>query len=137
MSESLEGGCQCGAVRYRVTGDPIVVAVCHCSMCRHAHAAPAVTWALYHEEQVAFTELAPAVYQASPEAERGFCPECGTQVCFTASYIPRMIDIAVGSLDRPDALAPSLHYWDSMRLPWVRFADELPKYPEFPPFDDD
>jgi hypothetical protein len=134
MSEILEGGCQCGAVRYRISGDPIVVAVCHCSMCRKAHAAPAVTWAMYDEGQVAFTEYAPAVYQSSAEAERGFCPDCGTQICFTASYIPGLIDIAVGSLDAPEVLEPVLHYWDSKRLPWVRFDDDLPKHAEFPPF---
>jgi hypothetical protein len=89
---------------------------------------------MYNEGQVAFTEFAPAVYQSSSEAERGFCPECGTQICFTASYIPGLIDIAVGSLDRPEALEPMLHYWDSKRLPWVRFDDDLPKHAEFPPF---
>jgi hypothetical protein len=133
MSDALEGGCRCRAIRYRVKGDPIVVAVCHCSMCRHAHSAPAVTWAMYNEEQVVFTELAPAIYQSSPDAERGYCPDCGTPLCFAASYIPGLIDIAVGSFDRPEALVPTLHYWYSARLPWVSFDDGLPKHAEFPP----
>lgn len=133
MAEDLEGGCQCGAVRYRVTGEPIVVAVCHCTMCRRAHAAPAVTWAMFADGQVAFTKGTPAAFASSPEAKRGFCSGCGTQLSFTATYIPGLIDVTVGSLDRPDALTPTLHYWHSVRLPWVQFADDLPKYPEFPP----
>jgi hypothetical protein len=44
-----------------------------------------------------------------------------------------LIDIAIGSLDQPAAITPSLHYWDSKRLPWVQFSDELPRYPEVPP----
>jgi hypothetical protein len=30
-------------------------------------------------------------------------------------------------------VTPTPHYWDAERLPWVHFADDLPRYPEFPP----
>ena len=53
--ETLKGGCQCGAVRYETAGAPVVVAICHCSMCRRANAAPAVAWAMLQEAQVTFT----------------------------------------------------------------------------------
>ena len=134
-SDTLHGGCQCGALRYQISGAPVVVAICHCTMCRRANAAPAVAWAMFQDAQVAFTKGAPAAYASSPEAQRGFCPTCGTQISFTATYIPGLIDITVGSLDRPDAVAPVLHYWDSKRLPWMRFADDLPRHAEFPPFE--
>ena len=54
MSETptFEGGCQCGAVRWRASGPPLMTAVCHCSMCRRAHAAPAVAWAMFSDAQV-------------------------------------------------------------------------------------
>jgi hypothetical protein len=64
---------------------------------------------------------------------RGFCSRCGTQVCFTASFLPGLIDMTIGSLDAPESLPPTIHYWDSKRLPWMRFADDLQRYPEFPP----
>jgi hypothetical protein len=122
-------------VRYEARGEPIVIAVCHCSMCRRAGAAPAIAWAMYRQEQVRMTAAAPATYASSPPARRGFCGTCGTQISFTADFIPGLVDLTVGSFDRPEELPPSLHYWDSKRLPWVRFADELPRYPEFPPTD--
>ena len=75
----------------------------------------------------------PATYASSSGAKRGFCSVCGTQISFTADYIPGLIDITIGSLDHPEMVAPTLHYWDAERLPWVHFADDLPRYPEFPP----
>jgi hypothetical protein len=73
--------------------------------------------------------------RSSPGAERGFCSRCGTQVSFTADYIPGLIDITIGSLDDPEQIAPDFHYWESRRLRWVQFADALPRHAEFPPTD--
>jgi hypothetical protein len=134
MSEALlEGGCQCGSVRYRIEGAPLMAALCHCSMCRRASAAPAVAWAMYHVSQVSFYRGSPTIYESSPDARRGFCPRCGTQISFTADYIPGLIDITIGSLDEPNQVPPALHYWESERLSWLHLADQLPRYPEFPP----
>ncbi len=100
MSEpSLEGGCQCRAVRYRITGLPIMAALCHCSMCRRANAAPTVAWAMYNESQVRFGDTPPTVYESSPGCRRGFCPRCGTQISFTAEYIPVTGSVMCDSLD--------------------------------------
>ena len=57
----------------------------------------------------------------------------GTQISFTADYIPGLIDVTIGSLDHPEQVPPAFHYWESKRLPWVHFSDELPRYAEFPP----
>jgi len=130
---SFEGGCQCGAIRYRASGEPVMAAICHCAMCRRANAAPAVAWAMFQESQVVFLRGSPTTYASSSAARRGFCPVCGTQISFAADYIPDLIDLTIGSLDHPEKLAPTLHYWDSRRLPWVHFADELRRHPEFPP----
>ena len=132
---AIAGGCQCGAVRYEIRGEPVMVALCHCSMCRRAHAAPAVAWAMFRSDQVRFVAAAPAQHASSPEARRGFCAACGTPVSFTASFIPGLIDIAVGSLDAPEALAPTLPYWESRRLPWMKLDDGLPRYAALPPTD--
>ena len=131
----IEGGCQCGAVRYSVNGDPVVVAVCHCSTCRRANAAPAVAWAMFEKGQVQFVAGQLKKYAASEEVKRGFCPRCGTQISFEADYLPRLIDITVGSFDDPEAVRPSMHSWHSRHLSWAEFADSLPRYPEFPPLE--
>ena len=59
--QTLEGGCQCGSVRYRISGNPVMAALCHCTMCRRANAAPAVAWAMYELPQVLFLTEPPAI----------------------------------------------------------------------------
>jgi len=135
MTAELTGGCQCGNVKFEVNGKPMMVALCHCRMCRRAHAAPAVAWAMFQLDQVRFTRARPKSYRSSPPAQRGFCSECGTQISFVSEDLPGVIDLSVGSFDRPELLPHSLHYWDSKRLPWVNFADTLPRHAEFPPFE--
>jgi hypothetical protein len=103
-------------------------------MCRRAHAAPAVAWAMYQEGQVNFSKAQPKSFASSPEAKRSFCEVCGTQISFTASFLPGLIDITVGSLDNPETVKPTLHYWYSKHLSWAEFADTLPRHPELPPF---
>ena len=129
----LEGSCQCRAVRYRITGSPVMAALCHCSMCRRSNAAPAVAWAMYSEAQVEFLGCPPTRYESSPGCYRGFCSRCGTQISFTAAYIPGLIDITIGSLDEPGRVPPTFHYWESGRVPWLHLGDRLPRYQEFPP----
>jgi len=129
---AVEGGCQCGAVRYRATGAPLMTAICHCSMCRRAHAAPAVAWAMFSQAQVRI-EGDPSSYASSDEARRSFCPRCGTPLFFTADYLPGLVDLAIGSMDDPGRMAPQFHYWHSKHLGWAEFADELPRHAAFPP----
>ena len=131
----LEGGCQCGDIRYEISGAPMMAAICHCTMCRRANAAPVVAWAMYAQEQVRFIKAEPQTYASSPEAQRGFCPRCGTQISFTASFLPGLIDITIGSLDQPEAVPPTLHYWHSNHLGWAEFADTLPRHAGLPPFE--
>lgn len=129
----VEGGCQCGAVHYAVAGQPVVTALCHCTSCRHAHAAPVVAWAMFREAQLSYGKAAPTAYESSPGVKRWFCSACGTQLAYTAGALPGFVDVAIGSLDRPDLMPPALHIWDAERLPWMKLADGLPVHAGFPP----
>ena len=129
-----EGGCLCGSVRYRVRGEPIAVALCHCSTCRRAAGAPAVAWAMFALEELRFLRAEPARYASSPGVERGFCGRCGTTLTFAADVLPGLVDVTLGSLDDPACPAGRrCTSGSASRLPWLALADDLPRHPELPP----
>jgi hypothetical protein len=133
MSEQRQGGCLCGAIRYEVSGEPVVVALCHCSMCRRSTAAPAVAWAMFEQRALRFVAGKATVYGSSPGVERAFCARCGTPLTFRADYLGGLVDVTVGSMDAPATLPPQMHIWAAKRLPWLVLGDSLPRHDGLPP----
>ena len=130
MSETmkLEGGCLCGAVRYRVTGKPYHLTHCHCTLCRRASGAPFVTWFSVPSEGFRIAQGEPVGYQSSPGAVRSFCGRCGTALTCQRDDLRGEIDITVCSLDDPEALTPEDHTYVRSRLRWVLTSDGLPEH---------
>ncbi len=124
-----EGGCLCGAVRYRCAGDPTGVEYCHCGMCRRSAGAPTVAWAAFPAGAMTFTRGQPTLYASSERGRRGFCNRCGGALTFQWSDHPELIDVTVGSLDDPAAVPPRWHIFDADRIPWLTLHDDLPRYP--------
>ena len=91
--ESIEGGCLCGAIRYRIDGPFTWVGHCHCSLCRRASAAPVVTWCTVAAKDFTVTTGAPKAYRATAVATRQFCPQCGTQISFQHDDTKGEIDV--------------------------------------------
>jgi hypothetical protein len=130
---SLEGGCHCGAVRYRVSGAPKHVALCHCSDCRKSAGAPMVSWAAFAEEDFAVTQGEARTHNSSGQSMRSFCPACGTGLWFrNAQFLPGIVDIQSATFDDPDALAPQAHIQTAERIAWMKTAHELPEFERFP-----
>ncbi len=128
------GGCLCGAVRYRAGGAPLLVEYCHCGMCRRAGGAPVVVWADFAAGDFSFVQGAPAQYESSPGILRGFCAACGSTLTFQRGPAPPKFSVTVGTMDDPHALAPRQHIFAADALPWLHLDDDLPRHPqEMPP----
>ena len=127
----LEGGCLCGAIRYRVTGEPSNSMVCHCGSCRKAAAAPVVAWVTFPATRVEFTRGQPTEFRSSDPVRRTFCPSCGTPLTYRHSDSPSTIDVTTCSLDDPQAFPPTHHSWLSDDIAWVKFGDGLPTFQEW------
>lgn len=123
-----EGGCLCGAVRYRIEGPVDGAVYCHCTLCRRANAAPAVPWITVPPARISFTAGVPAEYRSSDHGTRTFCAACGTQLTFRTSRRPGDVDVTLCSLDDPGNIAPAYHIWSESRLPWLHLDEHLPAY---------
>ncbi len=125
----LSGGCLCGAIRYRITGEPLCISHCHCTYCRRATGAPFITWSTLASEHVAFTRGEPTIHRSSADVSRGFCGTCGTTLSYQGDGHPEEIDIAAATLDDQNAVRPDDHIMVGTMVPWLDFADDLPRLP--------
>jgi hypothetical protein len=126
--ETLEGGCFCRAIRYRLTAAPRGSMICHCRTCRSLFAAPVVAWLSVPAAAFAFTRGTPSIFSTSAPITRWFCGACGTHVAYVSKDEPDDVEVSTCSLDDPAVTAPTHHSWLSHDLPWTRFGDGLPTY---------
>jgi hypothetical protein len=126
-----EGGCLCGAVRFRCEGEPLNVRICHCRTCQKAMGSPFYARALF--DPCALTVEGETAYYPSSEAiHRVFCKTCGTRL-FSRRTNGTAVGIALATFDDRDAFAPTEHIWVSEKMDWVRLDDGLPHYQETVP----
>ncbi|MEO0495784.1 MAG: GFA family protein [Pseudomonadota bacterium] len=109
-----EGGCLCGAVRFKSRGEPNRVGVCHCLDCRKHHGAPFYAAAIFAVEQVTFD----GETRSHPDHEdRAFCPKCGSSVfAVTGSEV----ELHLGSYDETGIFTPQYELWTKRREPWLQ-----------------
>ena len=125
VTETLTGGCLCGAVRFTVTGPVEPPFACHCRDCQRQSGN---YWAAITvpRAQVEITGEAGWI-SISPLARRGFCPRCGGYL-FWEPVDGASIDIGFGNLDDPGGMRLAAHLWcDAARLPLP--DDGAPRYP--------
>lgn len=113
-----EGGCRCGAVRYRVMGEPLSAGYCHCRMCQSAADAQVVAWVVFRRSDLVFIRGVPLAVTVSPRALRRLCPQCGTALAFEYPARADTVDISIATLDDPNAAEPVFRIWTAPRLPW-------------------
>jgi len=131
MVQPLEGGCQCGAVRYRIEAEPLGLAACHCRECQRQSGSafglsldvPKGAVRLLSGELRVFTTVA----DSGRTKHCAFCPACGTRIYHDGET---STSIKAGTLDDPTGLEPRAHYWTSSKHAWVAIPDGVPTYPD-------
>ena len=123
-----EGGCLCGAVRFRVSGTPRYSVICHCATCRKASGAPSVAWLTFALSQVEFLSGEPRIYRSSPGVIRRFCGTCGSGISYETAKYPDSIDLTTMTLDDPQSFPPTGEVWLEHRVSWEAVNLSLEQY---------
>ena len=123
-ADHLSGGCQCGAVRFRLNGQTGTSSVCYCRMCQKASASHALALVSVGDAVMEWIRGEPSWFQSSNAALRGFCSACGTPLAYDA---PDGLALSVLAFDDPDAVAPTIAYGVEARRIW---CDGIPALPE-------
>lgn len=127
MGEHWEGGCLCGAVRFRADGAPMWLAWCHCQSCRRHSGAPGAVFVAFDEGSLTVTNGEITKFESSPGMRRGFCSRCGSTLTCQGEQRPGELHIHVGAFDRAAELpAPRFHFFPEERLPWLVLAEPAP-----------
>jgi hypothetical protein len=124
----LMGGCQCGAVRYRLMANPTDNNVCHCRMCQKASGGPFMAFGGVPMTDFIVTRGAISSFSSSDIAERGFCAQCGTPLTYRGVGSDR-ISVTLGSLDDPNAAEPVIQLGVESRVRWLARSLSAPERP--------
>jgi hypothetical protein len=117
------GGCQCGAVRFRVEGALEDASVCHCRMCQKAFGGFFAPLVSVRRSKLTWTRGEPKRFQSSNHVRRGFCANCGTPLTYEA---PDGTALAIAAFDEPEEIAPVVQWGIQGKLPYVDDISDLP-----------
>ena len=141
----VEGGCLCGAVRYRSEKSPLQGAYCHCTMCQRNYGGLFMAALQFTGADFRFTKGLPKYHRSSEFTRRGFCAECGSPLVFVYNSNPH-VWVLVGSLDHPEgwpltkgaSWGQTVHLHVDNKIAWSAIDDGLPQLTgETTPFRDE
>lgn len=135
MAEDLEGGCACGAVRYRLATAPMFVNCCHCRECQRHTGSAFVINAVIEADRIALLAGKPEPVAVPTGSGRPHdiyrCPVCQTALWSDYGRRPALRFLRVATLDDPAKLPPDAHIYVRSKLPWVRLSDAVPAFDEY------
>jgi hypothetical protein len=135
MADRLEGGCFCGAVRYRLESGPMFVHCCHCRNCQRQTGSAFVLNAIVETDRVTILSGAPVPTAMGTDSGRPHsifrCPSCQTALWSEYGGIKALRFVRVGTLDDPTALPPDVHIYTRSKQPWVALPEGVPSFPEY------
>jgi hypothetical protein len=132
----LEGGCTCGAVRYRLASAPLIVHCCHCRWCQRETGSAFVLNAMIETSRLGVTAGEPIMILTPSASGKGQkilrCPTC--QVALWSHYPgggDRVAFVRAGTLDEPDRCPPDIHIFTESKQPWVQIPQGMRSVAEF------
>ncbi|MBI3335522.1 MAG: GFA family protein [Candidatus Portnoybacteria bacterium] len=116
------GRCQCGYIKFTLTGEPNDPHLCYCHMCQRLSGAPVVAWVNFPLSSLTYEGAKPALYRSSKKTQRGFCPKCGSSL-FALDDGDKYICMTVTTLDDKNSIVPKFESFKESSPPWMCIPD--------------
>ncbi|MFT5443666.1 MAG: hypothetical protein ACI8W3_002717 [Myxococcota bacterium] len=133
---TYEGGCYCGAVRYKAEGDPIFKGQCHCRECQYGSGGGVNYVMAMPEASFEYTKGTAKAFSRSDldtPVTREFCADCGTQIISKAPSLPGALMIKVGTLDNvADYGGPQMAIFTCDQQSFHHIPEGMPSFERMP-----
>lgn len=133
----VEGGCQCGEVRYRLGAPPLAVYACHCKDCQRFSGTTHTISMVCRSADVELLRGQPIAFDKAADSGRTVrmmaCPQCGTKIWNEPLSGPGMLILKAGNLDDMSWARPVGNIWTDSRAPWVDIDTDAPSFGGQPP----
>lgn len=130
MTTVITGSCFCKTVRYQISSGISMAVNCHCNNCKKINGGAFASLAVVKERHLQITsgKEALATYQVSDNLVKHFCSHCGTPIFNRNSRYPGRCMVALGSLDDPAVVTPSVNVHCENQLNWVIIDEKLQNF---------
>ena len=131
-TDTVTGGCRCGAVRFKVPAEPAVQLLCHCPDCKHISGGPAYAAYVVPLDEFELTAGEVTAYdviaQSGQTNSRRFCPICGSRV-YAEIHSMGMASVNGMALDNGEHFNPGTHYFVDTAPSWCALNSALVSMP--------
>ncbi len=123
----LEGGCHCGAVRYRIAKAPLMVYNCHCKNCQKIGGGAFATSVTIFEDAFSLEGVPPGIVEwvsdAGTQRFGWYCESCGSRIAHGQTPSIGVLSLRGGTLDDTSWVVPGGDIWTSSAQPWLEFPE--------------
>jgi hypothetical protein len=128
MPNPMLGGCICGALRYRITGEPLTLYTCHCTDCQRWGGTAFGMSMMISKTQFELLSGTTRVFTKTfpPDGRQKFthfCADCATRLWTDFTNAPEIMNVRPGTLDDTRWLTPIAHIWTASAQPWVTIPE--------------
>lgn len=132
---AIEGGCYCGAVRFKVDADPAMMAQCHCRECQYISGGGPNYTAGVPTAAFAYTKGEPQQFardDLDAPVVREFCGKCGTSLASRPPSLPDLVMLKVGTFDDPSVFNAMMAIYTVDQQPFHHIPEGVPTFERVP-----
>jgi hypothetical protein len=133
---TLQGGCMCGAVRYKISAPPIATGLCHCDRCRPQSGSAFSTIVIIERSTFKLegeTTVFEDVGSSGQRVGRRSCARCGSPLTTEPDVAPDVMFVKAGGIDNNEWFKPAMELFVTRRRPWVAPVPGIPQFNGNPP----